>query len=589
MQRRSTTGGKPRNAARPKTAAPKRRNAAKALPAASSPAAGEETEVARLKRELNEALERQAATADVLQVISRSSFDLQAVLDTLVEAAGRLSHADRVGLRLLRDGFYHHAASYGFNVEQRNYMNKNPHPAKPGRGSVVGRVLMEGKVVHIEDAKADPEFTATNVRYGFADIGTALGVPLSRGGELTGLLVLSRRVAEPFTARQIELVTAFAAQAVIAIENTRLLNELRQRTDDLTESLEQQTATSEVLQVISSSPGELEPVFQAMLANAKRLCQAQYGGLFLSTGDGLRNVATHGGTSPIFELLKRAPVTVFSEHPQVPVVRAAQTRQIVHVTDVFADPGYVERDPIMVRLVESAGARTVLAVPMLKEDELVGAIAVYRQEAQPFTDKQIALVQNFAAQAVIAIENTRLLNELRQSLQQQTATADVLKVISRSTFDLQVVLDTLTESASILCAADIGAITREDGSGFRHVTNYKFPPDWIEFNKTVHMQPGRGSIVGRSLMAGKVVQVPDVLNDPEYTYHALALKAGYRTFLAAPMIREGKPVGVLTRGARLSLPSVIGRSNSSPPLPTKPQSQSRTCVCSTTSRSARPS
>jgi class 3 adenylate cyclase len=242
MRRRSRAGGEPAKTRRRKTATLKRHIVLKA----DSQCRELQEQLALRTQELREALEQQTATADVLKVISRSTFDLQAVLDTLVEAAARLCHADRAGLRLQRDGFFHLVSSYGFTAEQRDYMDKNPVPAKPGRGSMVGRLLMGARVVQVEDTKADLEFTtASIVRYGFANVRTALGVPLLRGGKVIGFIILTRRVVEPFTDKQIELLTAFADQAVIAIENTRLLSELRQRTEQiakLNQQLEQRVA-----------------------------------------------------------------------------------------------------------------------------------------------------------------------------------------------------------------------------------------------------------------------------------------------------------------------------------------------------------
>src|SRR4029453_11713503 len=252
------------------------------------------------------------------------------------------------------------------------------------------------------------------------------------------------------------------------------------RTEDLAESLQQQTATADVLKVISGSPGELEPVFQAMLENATRICEAKFSNLFLREGDAFRAVAVYGEPAYV-ESWQREPLIVLRDHPGVPLDRLARTNEVLHIHDLTAEPPYIEGDRRMIALVDSAGARTMLLVPMLRENALIGAIVIYREEVRAFTDKQIQLVKNFASQAVIAFENARLLNELRESLQQQTATADVLKTISRSTFDLPAVLHALVETAAQLCDADKGTITREKDGAFHRAESYGFSEDFINY------------------------------------------------------------------------------------------------------------
>jgi GAF domain-containing protein len=728
MKRRSSAGGQPVKTRRPKTRTSKRGISPKAARGRGPSIADLQEQLDRRTRERDEALDQQTATADVLKVISRSDFDLQAVLDTLVESATRLCRAQQSAIRLLKDGHYHHVADYGISPAHQRLMRGSY--LKLGPGSVAGLAALERKTVHVLDAQLDPSPEVAD-RALSGGMRTVLGVPLLREGSTIGVLLVFRRIVKPFTdkeialaetfadqaviaienvrlfeaeqqrsrelsesleqqtatsavlqfisnspgetepvfnailanatriceaefgvlhlsegdlfrtvalhnappgyvdakrrdpmirhlppssalaqlketrlpvqiadvrqepvynethtdnatrvafthltgvrsllaipmvngeiligaimiyrqevrpftEKQIELMQSFAAQAVIAIENARLLNELRQRTDDLSESLEQQTATSEVLRVISSSPGDLQPVFEAMLANATRLCQASYGNMLLWEGDAFRMAALHGDVPAVVREAWQ-PGNVFRPRPDVPIARMAQTRKAVQVTDLREDRGYASGDPLPVLAVDVAGVRSLIAIPMLKENELVGAIFIYRKEVRPFTVKQIELVTNFAAQAVIAIENVRLLNELRESLQQQTATADVLGVISRSAFDLQPVFETVAESSVRLCGADRAFIFRFDGELLRMVAAYNASQDFKKWVEQHPIRPGRHSGSARAALERRTIHIPDVLADPEYSYGAKDVEA-IRTVLGVPILKGNDLLGVM--------------------------------------------
>ena len=549
MKRRSKAGSEPVKAPRRKALKPKR-DAPKAIAHSDLSNAGQEIAVARLTRELNEALEQQTATAEVLHLMSGSHGDLARVFDTILANATRLCQAN-FGLMHLHEGD-------GFRTVAMH--NAPPAFAKLRRRKPVIRarpllrMAATKQMIHIADItkdeaseQRDPDVAAfielTGVR-------TLLGIPMLKDDSVIGAIIFYRTEVRPFTDKQTELLKNFAAQAVIAIENTRLLNELRQRTTDLTErtadlteALEQQTATSEVLQVISSSPGDLQPVFATMLEKAVRICDATFGNIYRWDGEALHIVATHNTPPAFAEDRRRSP---YRPYPQSPIGRMVAAKTVVHIRDITAEEVYIaQHDPVAVSAVALGGIRTLLGVPLLNKGEMIGAFFLSRQEVCLFTDKQIALVTNFAAQAVIAIENARLLNELMQSLKQQTATADVLKVISRSTFDLQPVLDALVETAAKLCAADMASIATRDGEVYRVKANYALNPEWNALVRTMSFRPGRDTVTGRTLLERQTVQIADITTDPEYALSAAASVGKIRTVIGVPLLREVNPMGVM--------------------------------------------
>ena len=542
MKRRLKTAGKGYKAERRKAAM---RKCATKVAGDQAPKAAQETSIARLTRERDEALEQQRATTEVLRVISSSPGNLKPVFNTILENALHLCEAafgfattydgerfERIAHRNVPDAL---AAYFSAGIDQ------------PRPGDAHWRLLAGEQIVHNLDQKDEEAYRVGNpLRRATVDLGgarSALIVALRRDNVLLGALTVYRKEVRPFSKGQIELLKNFASQAVIAIENARLLSELRQRTAELSESLGQQTATSTVLGVISSSPGDLQPVFQSLLENAVRICGAKFGNLWLREDDLFRVVAVHGAPAAYREMLFRAAIR---PGPDTGLGQLLRTKRFVQIDDITKGKAYLDRDPLRVATVELGGGRTLAEVPLLRGDELIGSINIYHQEVTPFTEKQIELLTNFAAQAVIAIENARLLNELREALQQQTATADVLKVISRSAFELLTVLDELLKSAARLCDADQGTITQRKGDRFFRTVSYGFPADFLDFVRDVPVEPGRETGTGRALAEGTIIHIPDVLTDADYTWTAAQRLGGFRTLLGVPMLRDGASVGVLT-------------------------------------------
>jgi class 3 adenylate cyclase/putative methionine-R-sulfoxide reductase with GAF domain len=512
MKRRSTAGGEAIKGRRPKMPKPIRRNAPNVQTRSKVSPATEETEVVRLTRELSEERKQRAATSEVLHLLSGSHGDLNSLFDTILSNATKLCQANFGTLSLYEGDAFRIVALHNPPPAYGEYRQREPLV----RGRPLLHMAETKQLVHIADLReyvaANPADQDATTFAKLSGVRTVLIVPMLKDGEVVGAIVIYRQEVRTFNDREIELLKSFAAQAVIAIENARLLNELRQ-------SLEQQTATAEVLQVVSSSLGDLEPVFATMLEKAVRICDATFGNIYRWDGEALHLVATHNTPPAFAEARRRSPHRRDGSNQLVTSILATKTP--VHVVD--------------------AG-----------EKDLVGVFAVNRQEVRPFTDKQIELVANFANQAVIAIENARLLNELRQrtseletALDYQTATSDVLKVISRSVFDLQKILEFVAETAARLCATQQVGIFLLENDVYRFTVGFGYTPAYREIEERQAIKPGRETLVGRVALGGNTVHILDALSDPEYGPKDDIRIANLRTIFGVPLTREGKVVGVI--------------------------------------------
>ena len=496
---------------------------------------------ARLFNETKEALQQQTATADVLKVISRSAFDLQAVLDTLVRSAVELSDASIGVIYLQRDNAFHLEAHFGLNPEYTRYLEQNPQ--KPGRGSGGARVLLTGEVQNIADVQADPEYDPAAKSIAPAAI---LAVPLIRDRKVVGAINVGRSVAGAFSRRHIELVQTFADQAIIAIENVRLFDEVQARTRDLQEALQQQTATAEVLKVISRSTFDLDPVLTTLTESARNLCGAANATIFLRDGDYMRVGAGSGHTPEFIEFLRRNPIRAGRE---TFTGRVMLTGEVVELPDVLADPEY-GYGPAQ-RL---GNYRAALGVPLLRDGRVEGVFSLSRPEPGTFTPRQIELVRAFADQALIAIENVRLFDEvqartrdLTEALQQQTATADILKVIASSPSDVQPVFDAVADRAMRLLKCWSVVVTRYDGEQLHFGAACGALPDTEAYVRRLFPQrPDPDGFYGRCILDKRPVNDPDRQSCPDLKGREYARVRGFHAALAVPMLAEGSVIGLIT-------------------------------------------
>ena len=478
-------------------------------------------------QQLAEGLKQQTATNAILRMIAKSPTDTQSVLDTMAEYSARLCGADDAAIRRLEGDFQIPVAHFGSIRLIHDIGVAIPMEL----GGFAGRAIREARTLHVHDLRdAEAEFPGAREAGLSVGVRTALAVPLLKDGKSLGIIHIRRLKVQPFTEQQIRLVETFADQAVIAIENVRLFQELK-------ESLEQQTATSEILGVIASSPTDIQPVLDTVIANAVKLSGATKGHVRQLDGELLRVVANYGETAEEVALLRSRPGRVFGVTP-TSTNRAFKERKAIQIADAAT-----ERGPSS--LAAQRGARTMLSVPLLREEMGIGVIVIWRDFVEPFTERQIELVKTFADQAVIAIENVRLFNELKESLEQQTATSEILGVIASSPTDIQPVLDVVAANAARLCGSDDAQIYRVETDIMRKVASYGVIPTARIVNQTRPI--GRGTVSGRAIVDRQTVHIPDVLAEAERFPDNSQIRdpRGIRTYLATPLLREGTPIGVI--------------------------------------------
>ncbi|HJV57076.1 MAG TPA: GAF domain-containing protein, partial [Methylomirabilota bacterium] len=497
-------------------------------------------------RDLTETLEQQTATGEILRVISSSPTDIQPVFDIIAESAVRLCGAE-VSVVTRWDGdLIHVGAIFGSDAEGVAALRRT-FPMRPGPAGGAARVIHERAIVHIPDVLADSSYRIQEVAVA-AGFRALLGVPMLRDGRAIGAITVGRAEPGTFSDPQVKLLSTFAEQAVIAIENVRLFKELEVRNRDLTETLEQQTATGEILRVISSSPTDVQPVFDAVVTNAVRLCGALHSAAVRLEG-GLLHLVSHHNWSPegLATARRLFPMPVTRDHVTAHAVREARTIHLHHMQD---DPTVAASSR---ELAIAQGYQTLLVVPMLRDRQAIGAIIVAKVEG-PFSESQVALLQTFADQAVIAIENVRLFNELdvrnrdlTETLEQQTATGEILRVISSSPTDAQPVFDSIAESARRLCEAEFCQVFRYEAGVLHFVASEGHNREGLEAAQRAFPRPAdRGTTAGRAILGAGVAQIYDVHADPEYAVTAVADAMNFRSLVAVPMMREGRPVGAIS-------------------------------------------